>query len=373
MRISFSSRRWGSGLVLLLGLACVNATAQDTPPAAVTEFNHLHEKWTQITDRLVELQGQFQSAAEEDRQGMIDEATALAEQRAELWPQLAQASIAAYQAAPNQDEQVTHFALSVVNNMIANDAYEQAADVTKILIENNCPNMRVYDLAGVAAFATNEFELAKRYLKVAQDAHVLSREGQSFLKMSGLYKTFWDKENDIRSAEEAADDLPRVQFKTSKGDLVLELFENEAPNTVANFIELVESGFYNGLTFHRVLPGFMAQGGCPDGTGSGGPGWAIKCECYRSDFRRHFRGSLSMAHAGRDTGGSQFFLTFAPTQHLDGKHTVFGRIIEGMDVLSRLQRRKPTDTHTEPDKILEATVVRKRSHTYEVDKRESRR
>ena len=148
-----------------------------------------------------------------------------------------------------------------------------------------------------------------------------------------------------------------------------ELFENEAPNTVANFISLVEKGFYDGLTFHRVLPGFMAQGGCPNGTGTGGPGYSIPCECYQENHRLHFRGSLSMAHAGRDTGGSQFFLTFRPTKQLDGKHTVFGRVIKGMDVLPQIQRRDPESPNPPtPDKIIEAKVLRKRDHPYEPKK-----
>ena len=130
----------------------------------------------------------------------------------------------------------------------------------------------------------------------------------------------------------------RVKLSTTRGDIVIELFENEAPQAVANFLTLVKDGFYDGVVFHRVLPGFMAQGGDPTGTGSGGPGYSIKCECYQPNYRRHFRGSLSMAHAGRDTGGSQFFLTFVPTSFLDGKHTVFGRVIEGMDVAAGLKR-----------------------------------
>jgi cyclophilin family peptidyl-prolyl cis-trans isomerase len=151
--------------------------------------------------------------------------------------------------------------------------------------------------------------------------------------------------------------------------LEIELFENEAPNTVANFISLVEKGYYNGLVFHRVLANFMAQGGDPTGSGSGGPGYRIACECSKPEARMHFRGSLSMAHAGRDTGGSQFFLTFLPTTHLNHRHTCFGRVVRGMDVLSRLQRRDPESPNPpEPDKILEAKVLRKRPHAYEPKK-----
>jgi cyclophilin family peptidyl-prolyl cis-trans isomerase len=172
----------------------------------------------------------------------------------------------------------------------------------------------------------------------------------------------------IREKEKEADDLPRVKITTSKGDIIVELFENEAPNTVANFIELVEKGFYDGTPFHRVIGGFMAQGGDPTGTGSGGPGYVIACECDSPDARKHFLGTLSMAHAGKDTGGSQFFLTFVPTAHLDGKHTAFGRVIEGFDVLPQLIRTEGAPRGSEQDKIVQASVLRKRNHPYESKK-----
>ncbi len=118
-----------------------------------------------------------------------------------------------------------------------------------------------------------------------------------------------------------------AKFSTEKGDIWIKLFPEETPNTVANFAHLAESGFYNNLNFHRVIPGFMAQGGCPQGTGTGGPDWAIPCETALNTSR-HRRGSLSMAHAGPNTGGSQFFICFVPCPHLDGVHTVFGAIEE---------------------------------------------
>ncbi|NMG23056.1 peptidylprolyl isomerase, partial [Brasilonema bromeliae] len=159
---------------------------------------------------------------------------------------------------------------------------------------------------------------------------------------SALDDAVSQEERAIREKEAKADDLPRVKLSTTEGDMVVELYENEAPNTVANFVSLVEKGFYNGLTFHRVLEDFMAQGGDPTGTGSGGPGYNIPCECYQPNARKHFPATLSMAHAGRDTGGSQFFITFVQTKHLDGKHTVFGRVIEGQEVLDKLQRIDPS-------------------------------
>src|SRR5207249_11793952 len=166
--------------------------------------------------------------------------------------------------------------------------------------------------------------------KEAKEAGVLSTNGKELEPTLREYKDLWAKEKAIREAEAKAGDLPRVKLTTTKGVIVLELFENEAPETVGNFVNLVENGKYDGLTFHRVLKSFMAQGGDPKGDGSGGPGYHIYWECYQPDYRRHFQGSLSMAHAGRDTGGSQFFLTFKQTPHLNGRHTCFGRVIEGM-------------------------------------------
>jgi len=134
-------------------------------------------------------------------------------------------------------------------------------------------------------------------------------------------------------AQSVMDTYNYAKFTTSKGVIWAKLFPEDAPNTVANFAHLAETGFYNGLKFHRVIPGFMAQGGCPHSkdnpamAGTGGPGWQIDCETDTST-QPHRRGTLSMAHAGPNTGGSQFFITFVPTPHLDGVHTVFGAIDE---------------------------------------------
>lgn len=120
-------------------------------------------------------------------------------------------------------------------------------------------------------------------------------------------------------------------------EIVIELFEEAAPNTVANFEKLANDHFYDGVIFHRVIPGFVAQGGDPTGTGMGGPGYTIKCET-EGNPHKHVAGALSMAHAGKDTGGSQFFLVHEPQPHLDGVHTVFGQVIEGMDTVLRIKQ-----------------------------------
>jgi len=127
--------------------------------------------------------------------------------------------------------------------------------------------------------------------------------------------------------------MKKARIETDKGDIELTLFEEEAPNTVANFEKLAKSGYYDGLTFHRVIPDFVIQGGCPKGDGTGGPGYTIKCEI---NPYKHGAGALSMAHAGKDTGGSQFFITHSPQPHLDGVHTVFGKVVKGMDVVNAI-------------------------------------
>ena len=131
----------------------------------------------------------------------------------------------------------------------------------------------------------------------------------------------------------------KVIIKTEKGDMTLELYEKDAPKTVENFTTLINKGYYNGLTFHRVLPDFVIQGGCPDGTGAGGPGYSIDCE-LDGDNQYHDRGVLSMAHAGRNTGGSQFFICHSRnnTSHLDRNHTCFGKVVEGVDIVDDIRQ-----------------------------------
>lgn len=131
--------------------------------------------------------------------------------------------------------------------------------------------------------------------------------------------------------------MTKVKISTEKGDMIAELYDNETPITVKNFTDLISKKFYDGLKFHRVIPGFVAQGGCPNGIGNGGPGYTIQCE-VNAPKQYHDKGVLSMAHAGRNTGGSQFFICHGrqSTQHLDGNHTCFGKIVEGLDVISQI-------------------------------------
>ena len=156
------------------------------------------------------------------------------------------------------------------------------------------------------------------------------------------------KEFDISA--EAMEGLNYATITTEKGAMKIKLLKEEAPIAVANFADLAKKGFYDGLNFHRVIAGFMAQGGCPEGSGRGGPGYAIKCECM-NNTSKHLKGTLSMAHAGRDTGGSQFFICFVPCPHLDKQHTVFGQIDP-----SDAESMKTLDSVKQNDKIVSIAI-----------------
>ena len=161
----------------------------------------------------------------------------------------------------------------------------------------------------------------------------------------------------LKTYDYTAEQLAAFQYavvKTEKGDITIKLYPEETPIAVANFATLANDKFYDGLNFHRVIAGFMAQGGCPDGRGTGGPGWSIACEC-KQNKHKHVKGTLSMAHAGPNTGGSQFFICFASTPHLDGVHTVFGGIDkedkESFKVLDSIKQNDKITTIEIKDKL----------------------
>jgi len=329
------------------------------------EFARVFGEWKGILTELEALQVKYRTADDQEKADIVKQWGQVIAKGDEMEPKLIAAAEKAFVEAPNADKQVAELLVDVLVRQVQADDYEEAYRLGKVLMDNKCEGSAVAESAGLAAFGVSEFDVAEEYLQAAQQQGTLTDRGETSLASVPNCKAAWKIEAQIREAEAKADDLPRVLLSTNKGDIEIELFENEAPNTVANFISLVKNGFYDGLTFHRVLSGFMAQGGCPTGDGAGGPGYEIPCECYQPNYRKHFRGSLSMAHAGRDTGGSQFFLTFLPTSFLDGKHTVFGRVIKGFDVLGKIQRRDPQmPGQPKPDQIVEAKVLRDRGHEY---------
>lgn len=335
--------------------------------AAVTaaDYPTLYGEWKQYLSRFAQLRQLFQTDPNADKAKLQAEAQEIGTKVQALMPRLVESAKLAYAAAPNQDKQLGEFLVAALADSVNTDDYENASQLAKLLVDNKLENPNLDILAGIALFNTNDFDAAGKYLQAAKDKQAINQDGLRLLGSVDDYKAKWAREQKFREKDAQAN-LPRVKVETSKGDIVIELFEDQAPNTVANFISLVEKKFYDGLSFHRVIPGFMAQGGDPNGDGSGGPKYTIPDEVSNPDHREHFRGTLSMAKTqAPDSGGSQFFLCFVPTAHLDGLHTVFGRVVEGMDVLAKLNKTEGVPGRPTPDKIVKATVIAKRNHKYE--------
>lgn len=348
--------------------ATVALARTDTP-----EYQTFAGKMTEYKSSLKTLRGlkdKYQTASAEEKDKIIAEFTPLVQATAKQQKELVPLALKAYVSVNGENDELRAFLCSMLQwSAVNREAYETAYDIAKVVFEYPLPpnGEILYAAAAYAAYCTMNLDDAKAWGMKAEEADAFRKvdpndemhiEYNLKINMPKCIEA-WAKEQEIRKAEAEADNLPRVVLKTTKGDITLELFLNEAPIAVNNFLTLVKDGFYTDVPFHRVLPYFMAQGGDPTGTGAGGPGYCIKCECSKPNARKHFRGSLSMAHAGTNTGGSQFFLTFVPTSFLDGRHTVFGRVIDGMDVLSDIQRIDPEkESDAAPDKIIEAKILR---------------
>ncbi len=393
--------------VALVGVAIVGAGlcvawSQDktktkaAAPADTGEFTKLHAQWTGLVQEARDLQIKYRLAKETDREGLRARFHEKMEQSRAMLPQVASAAETAFQANPKDEALRDFLSMLAEHTEVFSDGYEQSLRLYELVFQSGTlPEElrgRSYTVAARAAMQVvpPKFDLAEKYLAEAAKGGREPREAKGLRDKLTKEKEYWAAEQALRAAEEkdAADPakaLPRVLLKTTKGDIVIELFENEAPNSVANFIHLVEKGFYKGLAFHRVIGQFVIQGGALKDDGTGGPGYTIPCECFEKKdgkpvFRRHFRGSLSMAHAGRDTGNSQFFICltaadnvrnldakFTPDDKPDGGHTVFGRVVSGFDVMAQITRRDPQRAqheHVRMDRIEDAKVIRKRNHPY---------
>jgi len=367
-----------------------------------TVFMNSFAEYRELAKKLTAMKIEYQDAAPSRRNEMDREYKQLYQQGLEFHTKNIALALDAHDEAPNRNPYVVNLVYSTVGWEFSRENYEESTRVFKRLEVSGIDKAmtRFYVYAGLSAMLSMNYTEAEEWLKIAGESEELRKmftdwsQGsqsekellgtmQSQLRIMPQVKEAWTQEQKIRAVEAEAGEqdpakkLPRVELligkdrAAPKGKIVLELFENEAPNTVANFVSLVEKGFYNNVVFHRVLPNFMAQGGDPTGSGRGGPGYAFDCETGSRfpQARKHFRGSISMANAGPNTNGSQFFLTFVPTSFLDGKHTVFGRVVEGFELLAEIQRVDPDDknaTVPELDRIIEAKILNKRNHAYEI-------
>lgn len=285
------------------------------------------------------------------------------------------AVVDAYIEAPNENNIVNQAVAVALNRSLdpvsPTEKFnpKMALEISRAMLDNDIAPTTVLFAAFRAAYGLQDFPLANTMLeRLKKTNNGVAPELTTQLETTTAN---WEKELQFREKEKLADDLPRVEFDTSTGKFIVELFENEAPNTVANFVNLVEKGYYDGNTFHLVKPGVLAQSGCPEGNATSNPGYRIPDECDGDSARHHFAGSLSMLVSEKDTGGAIFFFTFQPNNFLDGKYTVFGRILGDLDPLYQLNTIDTTTAlpaDRQPSKINKITVVRKRPHPYQPNK-----
>ena len=354
---------------LVFGFSALSA---QSAPDAVQAYHDQMQLYKNHLKELRELKQEYQTASAERKDEIQSQFTPLLQETSLLQKTLVPLAISAFQAQDGQDEELSVFLMSMLDkDVVVTEDYETAYEIAKAL-DGSIPDQysSLYAYGAYAAFNVMALDDAESFFRKAAENGGLEglrkQDPRGELQIPAMitqvlpqYRKLWADEQAARE-KDAAEELPRVLLRTSKGDIVLELFLREAPEAVGNFMTLVSQKYYDGVPFHRVLAHFMAQGGDPTGTGAGGPGYCIKDECKKPGARMHFRGSLSMAKtAAPDTGGSQFFLCFIPTSHLNGQHTVFGRVVEGLDVLSELQRINPEGRNLPaPDRIVEARILR---------------
>lgn len=265
---------------------------------------------------------------------------------------------------------------AIFEQAASDDRFEGMLELSLQLQRNGYKSENLLERICITAIATNEFDIAEQTVRAGM------QQGLPKFEMLPVYfqnlekiRSTWQDELKAREEDAKGEPLPQVRMLTTKGEIVIELFENQAPETVANFISLVESGFYDGRKFHRVLEHFVAQAGCPLDDGSGGPGYTIHGEASKPNARKFFRGTLGMALSGGDvnSAGSQFFICQLPTFMLNDKFTAFGRVVSDMETVGCLQRVDPEKNGKDGaekvdsnliDMIISAKVIRKRDHEY---------
>jgi cyclophilin family peptidyl-prolyl cis-trans isomerase len=393
-----TNRLTGFGMAFLLGcLSSVYPSVANAQETSTTSTSSLEEV------PLDDIQDQYSQAAEKLRSAMkrvqassvrfFNEASEQSEVNREAWQKavdegkshiesLRATAMELFWRQDRPSDDIIDLALRSCLQDIRDERYRVGLKVLK-RANSIRPTLKSETFMARVQLFDNEFVSAKQFFDLHPDAVEEMTEAESSLydAIDELISEF-DRETQIRKAEKAADDLPRVELITTEGRIVLELFENEAPETVSNFVHLVEQGYYNGVIFHNVKAEFVAQAGGfgvaqIDGAARilpKGVRYMIYDEHDKPEARKHFRGSLSMANQNSpDTGSSQFFLSLTPQPFLNENHTVFGRIVEGLDVMANLTINfKEDDKGKEepvegaiPSMILSAKVIRKRDHEYQ--------
>ncbi len=284
-----------------------------------------------------------------------------------------------YAAQPKEGHFVLEMMIEMLDRDCPKDLYDGLLPIAKALFENATDlSDNAYEEIGYVGFANHDFDLAEEAWGKISDSASLKPITKFYLNSIDQLRLRWEDESKMRLADRERDDNPRVSILTNKGRIIVELFENEAPQAVSSFVMLVERKFYDLQAFYRVIDRSGAQAGCDRGDGSGNAGYTVRGEMHLPNHRPVLGGSLILLSgknektnvADPDSGSSQFAITMLPQPALDGQQTVFGRVIEGMHVVGLFNRldlsdeKQRKDKSKVPDKIIEARVIRKRQHEY---------
>lgn len=363
------------------GLAVAQAPQEEKPPLPVepetAEFKAASDAFRTHLKKMREVMVRFNTTppGPQDSQ-MRSEWFAYRREGVPLYQRMLDAAVAEYLMAPSEKPALAEMLWGILDRNAETDRYEGMLPIAQALLSSGYENPELRSFATRTAFAMNNYEVMRQMATEMVAEGIASPQLQILSDEVDELKAAWAEELAMREQDAQGPPLPRVLMHTTKGDIEIELFENQAPETVANFISLIESGFYDGRVFHRVIEHFMAQTGCPVGDGSSGPGYTIYGEADHPSARKYFRGTLGMALSGHpDSGGSQFFITFLPHPELNGQHTAFGRVTAGIDVLSDLVRVNPESKDEEKkkpaemlDEIVSIEVLSKRDHDYQPNK-----
>ena len=313
----------------------------------------------------------------EKRKQLQNQISALRQRNLLIRDQLLPTAQESFDKYPNTQTEINNFLFQHIQAQLTGRNYRQspfdpfaALESCEKMIGSGVSNAILYTFRYRSHYVLNNFPEAGRS---AQKAVMLGAEviPKMFEDLKEINKRF-EKEKQLRE-QDAANQNPHVQIELDCGTMLVELFEDQAPNTVANFITLVQDGFYNGLLFYRADPTEIAMTGSPTNDGRGGPGYLIKSEALNENARGHFTGTLSMLGTGENSSGSSFLITKQPLPRFDGKLTPFGRIIDGMQHLYKIKVVNRTaalskDDPTKPTRIIRMTIVRKRDHEYVTEK-----
>lgn len=335
------------------------------------EFRESSEALREHLKKMREIMVRFNTSADPELDKQYrSQWSKLREDGLALHQRMVAAAVQEYLLDP-KDRKLADMLWGILDINVEADQYEGMLEVAQALQANGYQQEKLRGALAITSFALNHYDIAK------EQVNALIEEGAADPKLLNLrddadeVKREWENELRVRQEDAQGPPLPRVLIHTTKGDILVELFENQAPETVGNFIHLVESGFYEGLTFHRVISNFMAQVGCPIGDGTGGPGYTIYGEMKKPGARKFFRGTLGMALAqDPNSAGSQFFISYIPTYELNDDYTAFGRVLSGMQVVGNLVRVNPDEKKEEgapvemPDEIISIEVLNKRDHEY---------